>query len=238
MTYSMNSATMTTPIIVTLIICAVAIIGFLIYYYNGKQVIIRTLSKIPHKPASSLKTNEFSKVSGKALHVEEPLKAPYSGRKCVFYQMKIQKKVSNGKSSNWKTIVTEEKFQDFFVDTNGDFVIIKPNDNPRNYICHLVTDKSQSSGTFNDPTPKFVALLKRYNIEPETYFGFNRTLRYEEGIIEIGERITVAGIAKWKSLSEPMPEYPYSKIATLESDGKQKLIITDLPEVLPNKNRR
>ncbi|TXE17863.1 hypothetical protein ES692_08160 [Psychroserpens burtonensis] len=229
---------MTTPIIVILIVCAVAIIGFLMYYYNGKLVIIRTLSKIPQKTTSSLKTNELSKVSGKALHVEAPLIAPYSGRTCVFYQMKIQKKVSNGKSSHWKTIVSEEKFQAFFVDTNGDFVIIQPKDYPRNYICHLVTDKSQSSGTFNDSTPRFVALLKRYNIEPETYFGFNKTLRYEEGIIEIGERITVAGIAKWKSLSEPFLEYPYSKIATLESEGKQKLIITDLPEMLPNRNRR
>lgn len=229
---------MTTPIIVIIIICTVAVIGFLTYYYNGKQVIIRTLSKIPHKPTSGLKTNEFSKVSGKALHVQEPLKAPYSGRTCVFYQMKIQKKVRNGKRSHWKTIVSEEKFQDFFVDTNGDFVIIKPNDDPINYRCHLVRDKRQSSGTFNDPTPQFVALLKRYNIEPETYFGFNKTLRYEEGIIEIGERITVAGIAKWQSLNEPLPEYPYSKIATLEGDHKQKLIITDLPEVLNNSNRK
>jgi hypothetical protein len=152
--------------------------------------------------------------------------------------MKIQKKVHNGKRSHWKTIVSEEKFQDFFVDTNSDFVIIKPNNNPINYRCHLVRDKRQSSGTFNDPTPQFVALLKRYNIEPETYFGFNKTLRYEEGIIEIGERITVAGIAKWQSLSDPLPEYPYSKIATLEGDHKQKLIITDLPEVLNNSNRR
>ncbi|MEM5563529.1 DUF4898 domain-containing protein [Psychroserpens sp. AS72] len=229
---------MATPLIIFLIICFIAVIILLSYYFSGKQVIIRTLSKIPVKPASSLKTNELSKVMGKALHVEEPLKAPYSGRKCVFYQIKIQKKVSNGKSSHWKTIVSEEKFQDFFIDTNGDFVIIKPSDHPRNFICHLVKDKNQSSGTFNDPTPKFVALLKRYNIEPETFFGFNKTLRYQEGIIEIGERITVAGIAKWKSLSEPLPEYPYSKIATLESDAKQKLIITDMPEVLPKRNLR
>jgi len=225
-----------TPFII--IILAICVIAFLAYYFNGKQVIIRTLSKIPFKPASSLKTNQLSKVSGKALHVEEPLKASYFGRKCVFYQMKIQKKVSNGKSSHWKTIVSEEKFQNFFIDTHGDFVIIKPSDHPRNYICHLVTDKTQSSGTFNDPTPRFNELLQRYDIEPETYFGFNKTLRYQEGIIEIGERITVAGIAKWKSLSEPLPEYPYSKIVTLESDGKQKLIITDMPEVLPNRNHR
>jgi hypothetical protein len=225
---------MSPPIIFLLVICAISSIGFLAYYFNGKQVIIRTLSKIPHKPASSLKTNELSKVTGKALHVKEPLLAPYTQRKCVFYQIIIQQRVSSGKSSHWKTLIKEERFQDFFIDTNGDFVIIKPQEHPQNYICHLVKDKKQSSGTFNDPTQKFVSLLKRYKINPETYFGFNKRLRYEEGIIEIGERITVAGIAKWKSLSEPFPEYPYSKIVALESEGKQKLIITDLPEVQKN----
>lgn len=225
---------MSTPIVVILVICFIAGIVFLILYYNPKQVIIRTLAKIPYKPASSLKTNQLSKVSGKALHVKEPLLAPYSQRKCVFYQIIIQQKVSSGKSSHWKTIVHEEKFQDFFIDTNSDFVIVKPSNHPKNYISYLVKDKNQSSGTFNDPTPKFTEVLNRYQINHENFFGFNKRLRYEEGIIEIGERITVAGIAKWKALSEPLPEYPYSTIAELESDGKQKLIITDLPEVLPN----
>jgi len=62
-------------------------------------------------------------------------------------------------------------------------------------------------------------------------------LRYEEGVIEIGERITVAGIAKWKTLNQPIPEYPYSKIATLDSFEKQKIIITDMKEVILNKTR-
>ena len=177
-------------------------------------------------------------MSGKALHVKEPLVAPYSQRKCVFYQIRIQQKVSNGKSSHWRTIVEEEKSQEFFVETSSDFVIVKPTDVPRNYITYLVKDKKQSSGTFNDPTPKFEALLKRYNIESQTLFGFNKSLRYHEGIIEIGEQITVAGIAKWRSLSEPLPDYPYSKIAELTEDENTKLIITDLPEVLPQNHRR
>ena len=229
---------MTEPVIVILIISAVALFIFLAYYYSEKKVMIRTLSKIPLKPTSSLKTNELSKVCGKALHVEEPLRAPFSNRTCVFYQIVIQQKVKSGKSSRWKTLISEEKFQDFFVDTNGDFVIIQPNANPKNYICKLVKDKETSSGTFNDPTPKFLKLLNHYNIKPEDFFGFNKRLRYKEGIIAVGERITVAGIAKWKSLKEPLPEYPYSKIATLESDDKQKLIITDMPEVLPERHRR
>lgn len=229
---------MNPAIIILLAIIVIGAIIFLAFYFSRKQVIIRTLSKIQSKPASGLRTNELSKVSGKALHVKEPLLAPYSQRKCVFYQIKIEQKVNSGKSSHWKTLVEEEKSQEFFVETNSDFVIIKPTDIPRNYITYLVKDKKQSSGTFNDPTPKFDALLRRYNIESQTFFGFNKQLRYREGIIELGEQITVAGIAKWRSLSEPLPDYPYSKIAELTDDVNTKLIITDLPEVLPQNHRR
>ena len=78
-------------------------------------------------------------------------------------------------------------------------------------------------------------LLKSYNITSTGILGFNKSLRYKEAIIEIGEQITVAGIAKWKTLSQPIEGYSYSKIAALESTEKQKLIITDLPLNLRNR---
>lgn len=224
-------------IIIPIIIIVVGSIIFLSYYFSIKQVVLRKLSKIPRKSVGGLKTNELTKVSGKALHVKEPLIAPLSGRKCVFYSIKIQKRVSNGKSSHWKTIIKEEKTQEFFISSNGDFVIVQPSQSPKNYISYLIKDKRASSGAFNDPTPEFNSLLKRYHIDPKSFLGFNRSLRYTEGIIEIGERITVAGIAKWKTLSEPIPEYPYSKIAELVSEGKEKIIITDLPLEAKRKDR-
>lgn len=61
-------------------------------------------------------------------------------------------------------------------------------------------------------------------------FGFNKTLRYTEGIIEVGEEITVAGFVEWETLKEPIEGYSYSKIATLKGSEKQKVIITDLPK--------
>jgi hypothetical protein len=216
-------------IIIPIIIFVIGTIVFLGYYFSAKQIVLRKLSKIPLKPATGLKTNELTKVNGKALHVKEPLIAPLSGRKCVFYTIKIEKRVSTGKSSHWKTIINEEKTQEFFLNSNGDFVIVRPTQAPKNYISYLTKDKKTSSGTFNDPTPEFEALLKQYNIEPLNLLGFNKSLRYKEGIIEIDEQITVAGIAKWKTLSEPIPDYHYSKIAELVSDEKVKLIITDLP---------
>jgi len=217
------------------VICIAISIGFATYYFNTKQVVIRKLSKILPKPIGSLKTNELSKITGKALHVKEPLLAPFSKRPCIFYSIKIQQKRSNGKSTYWKTIVKEEKFQEFFVKRNRDYVIVQPTQIPKNYLSHLVVDKKVSSGTFNDPTPEFLQLLKSYNITSTGILGFNKSLRYKEAIIEIGEQITVAGIAKWKTLSQPIEGYSYSKIAALESTEKQKLIITDLPLNLRNR---
>lgn len=222
----------------TLFIIVILLLGgvfFFSFYFSKKNVIIRTLKKIPSKPATGLKTNELNKVSGKALHVKEPLIAPFSKRKCVYYQIIIQQRVSTGKSTSWKTIVEDEKYQEFFIETKNDFVIVNPIQHQYNLACYLTKDKELNSGSFNDPTPELKQVLGAYNINPETFFGFNKRLRYKEGIIEIGEIVTVAGISKWKTLAEPIPNYPYSKIASLESTDKQKLIITDLPETRPVK---
>lgn len=108
---------------IIIIVCVGLLVGFLVYYFNKKRIIIRKLSKIPNKHIGSLRTNELSKVSGKALHVHEPLIAPLSKRKCIFYSIKIQQKKSNGKSTYWKTLVEEDKFQDFFIERNGNLVI-------------------------------------------------------------------------------------------------------------------
>lgn len=213
-----------------IVILVVIIIGFLIYFYNPKQKIIRILKKLPTKNIGSLKTGELSKITGKALRVTEPLIAPLSKRKCVFYSMTIEQEKSSGKSSHWDKIVHEEKIQHFFIEKNGDVVMVKPTKDPTNYKSFLVVDRETASGTFNDPDIEFQKVLKGYDIKSTGFLGFNKQLRYTEGIIEIGEEITVAGIAKWKSLSEPIEGYSYSKIATLESTDTQKLIITDLPQ--------
>lgn len=213
------------------------LVVLLSYYFSKKQKIIRILSKLPSKQIGNLKMNEFSKITGKALHVKEPLIAPLSKRKCVFYSIKIEQYTKSGKNGRWRTLINEEKVQEFFLDKSGDFVIVRPSQNPKNYLSYLVVDKKTNSGSFNNPTPEFQNLLQTYGIDSKSFFGFNKKLRYKEGVIEIGERITVAGIAKWKTLKEPIEGYGYSKIAELESSIHQKLIITDLPNT-KSKQRR
>ena len=229
---------MSTTIIVLLATFAIAVIILLIYYYSPKTTILRHLKKVPFSRIGSLQNNRFAKIEGNALNIGEPLIAPLSKRKCVFYKIKIDKKVSTGKSSHWKTIVDEKVIQDFFVEQTGERLIIFPSQDPKNYYDYLDTDKNASSGTFKDPTPEFKALLKAYNIKTESVFGFNKQLRYTEAIVEVGERITVAGHVKWIKLENPVKDYNYSSIASITAKADDKILITDTPEALRPKHGR
>lgn len=224
--------------LITLVIIIIGGIAFLIYYYSPKTIILRRLKKLPTQRIGSLRTNTYSKIEGKALAIEDPLVAPLSKRKCVFYKIEIEKKVSSGKSSHWKTIVEEERIQEFFVEQNSERIVVLTERQPKNYYDYLVTDKETSSGTFNNPTPEFNALLESYNIKPEGFLGFNKQLRYSEAIVEVGERITVAGYIQWMDLETRIAGYSYSKIASLTAKGKDKILITDSPEALRPKHGR
>lgn len=229
---------MQTSILILVIIVAILAIGLTSYFFSKKQVVLRKLGKCQDRKISQIKSNELTKITGKTLHVHEPLIAPFSKRKCVSYVIKIAQKKSSGKSSYWKTLVNEEKIQDFFLkDSYGEVIMVKPTSKPKNYTGFLVKDRSVSSGIFNDPTPEFESLLSRYGIQSTNFMGFNKKLRYTERIIEVGEEITVGGIAKWKTLKEPLPEYSYSKIAALESSNIQKLIITDHPDAKTDRKK-
>jgi hypothetical protein len=225
-------------ILVSVILIAILTVAVMGYLFSKKQVVLRKLKKYKNRRISQIRSNELTKITGKTLHVHEPLIAPFSKRKCVAYLIKISQKKSSGKSSYWKTLVKEEKIQDFFLkDSSGEVIMVKPTSNPRNYDGYLVKDRSVSSGMFNDPTPEFESLLSQYNINSTSFLGFNKKLRYTERIIEVGEEITVGGIAKWKTITEPIDNYSYSKIAALESSNSQKILITDHPDAKPDRTK-
>ena len=215
-----------------LIFGAIALIIVLSFVFSRKNRVLRKLAKFKHKRTSQFRNNELTKVTGKVLEVETPFVAPFSKRPCVAYIVKVQQRVSTGKSSHWKTLVKKEDIQDFFIEQSGDLVMVKPSMQSSNFYSFMVEDQRVKSGTFNDPSPEFKKVLDDFGVDSETWLGFNKTLKYTERIIEVGETITVGGIAKWKVLNEPINGHHYSKIAALESGPKQKIIITDHPKAI------
>lgn len=213
----------------------VLLVIFISYYYGKKNVILRELKKTDKKPIHRIQQNEYVKIIGKATGGNKPLIAPISGRKCLCYYVLVEKKGNK----HWHEYIVEERFQDFFLDNQGERAIIKPRSVHFDFRkLFFEIDHQDSSGTFNDAKPNLERFLKKHGKESEGIFGFNKTLRYREGIIEVGETIAIKGVAEWKTLKEPIEGYSYSKILTLKGTANKKLIITDYHEATRNNSRK
>ena len=188
------------------------------------------------RSVSRFQNGKPTRITGKVLHVHEPLISPLSKRKCVAYSFSIEQKKSSGKSSYWDEVYREEKIQDFFVEKHGEVVMIKPNKAADNYNIVMETDFKKKSDWLNQPTPELERLLNTYNLKSTNYLGFARSFRYRERTLELGELVTVGGTARWKSVAEPIDNYSYGNIATLEGDVDNKILITDLE--VPDKKRK
>lgn len=232
---------MSNPPLIFIVFIFVIVVAILLgYFFSKKQRILREISKFKAKDIQQFRVNELTKVSGKILEVETPFIAPLSKRKCVAYIFEVERQVKSGKSSHWQTLVKKEDIQEFFIEKRGELVMIKPSKTPSNYDIYMEEDKKASSGTFNDPSLELQKVLDNFGVEATNWIGFNKTLRYTERILEIGETITVGGIAKWKNLpsDNTIKGYNYSKIAALESTVNQKIIITDHPNAVEHVGKR
>lgn len=220
------------PIAIVVVVITVIVIA---HYFSKKNRILRELKKTRRKAINSIRENEYVKIIGKAKYVKEPLVAPLSGRKCIYYQVIVEQKADK----SWRTIIDDVKFQDFFVQTNTEMAIVKVSDlaNSSKQV-HLVKDFKESSGFLKDPTIKFDNYLEKHGKKSLSFLGLNKSMRYKEGIIALDEDIAVKGIANWKALNQTIEGYSYSRILTLSGNEKEKLLITDEPEALLRVKKR
>lgn len=225
----------TNYLIPLLIGVSISIVIGLSYFYSDKNRILRELKKSRRKQISQVREKEYAKIIGKAKHVNEPLIAPLSGRKCVYYKVHIERKGNK----SWHTVVEETKSQDFFLESNTELAIVKASfGTENNKRVHLVQDHERSSGFLNDASHKLNDYLAKHNKSSTNLLGLNKTMRYKEGIIALNETVAVKGIAKWKALNQPIDGYSYSRVLTLEGSSEQKLLITDAPKALEEAPRK
>jgi len=203
---------------------------FLVVYYSKKAVVIRTLSNYPKTAISSLQENQLAKIIGKAKPIKEVLKAPLSGRKCVYYRIKVEQK-TGGKNQHWKTIINDEIAPNFLIESYSGKVLIKMT----NFKGYFVEDVLFKSGHFNDATHKLEHYLEVHGKKSLNIWGLNKTLRYKEAIVEVGEKVAVMGTVKYENIEKYGLTDSYSKIPVLQSIAKNKLIICDDPKALIEK---
>jgi hypothetical protein len=222
-------------IIPALIIIGVATLIFVGIYFSAKQKILRELKKVRRKAIHSARENEYIKIVGKAKHAGEPLIAPLSKRKCVYYDVKVEEK----RGKHWTVMIDDVAFQDFFISTGTESAILNlrvQQDNTKR--IHLVTDHSINSGFFKDSDPEIERYLQLKGNKSTGFLGMNKTLRYKESVIELDEEIAVMGIATWKTIDTPVDGYSDSRVLTVTGTSKQRLLITDEPKAMKRVKRK
>jgi len=207
-------------------ISALSVIGIIIfvsYYYGNKAKVLRALKELNPSIIINARENQSVKIIGTISSSNSFLISPLTQRKCVYYKVHVEKQVSSGNSSHWETIIEDNKANDFMIESGGENAYVKM----QHYKSYLIEDGAFESGTFNDATPKLEKYLNSFGKESEGLFGFNKTIRYKEGILEINEPVAVKGIANWKNPKELDLEKTHSKILVLSGNEKNNLIITD-----------
>lgn len=194
-------------------------------YFSKNSRIKRKLKKAKYRDIAKFKNNEIAKITGKVELIDEPLISPLSKRKCALYYIHVEQQISTGKTTKWKTIIEEKVSTKFVINHKNSYAFI----NDKNIAFYIVKDKEYSSGTFNDATKTLENYLKQNNIDSVGFLGFNKTIRYYEGIFDIGETIAVLGKGIWKNATSLDLPKKYGKVLEITSTNDLEIYMSDDP---------
>lgn len=152
----------------------------------------RELERAPILAIAAVRPGTTARITGTVEYFDGELVAPLTGRTCAYYLVLIQEYRSNGKSGSWVEILREEQHLDFLVRDATGVAQIRM-DSPHALVVH---DHKTRSGTFDDATEIEAAFLRRFDKTSTNFLGLNRGLRYNEAVLEFGEKITVLGATR------------------------------------------
>jgi len=217
-----------TPAQFIIIGCIIFAVFVYNYYFSRSAIVKRKLRNTGAKKMSEFRNGDVAKVAGTIKYAGKTLTAPLSGRKCVYYSILVEEK-SGGKNSHWSTIIEEEVSADVVIADGNHYATI----NTRLVKSHLIPDSQYFSGFLNDPTEEMERYLARHNKDSTSLFGFNRSLRYSEGVLEQGEIVTVVGKGYWKKKALTKLSLPSENVLELgpDTDTSEPVYFTDDPGV-------
>lgn len=210
------------------ILVLIAVIAICAWYFGAHQRLKRQLKQAKPWSLSELPEDTHGRVIGQARALGEQLQGPLTGRPCVYYIAMVEEQRSTGRSTHWRTVAQETRGVPFILEDSTGRAIVDPN----GAQVALDFDGNSKSGTFNNADPVQEQFLARHGQKSEGWV-FNKTLRYREAMIEIGETIAVLGSGTREPDPNAAPEAAYRGAPPtrlrLTSSPRFPLIISDDP---------
>jgi hypothetical protein len=118
------------------------------------------------------------------------LSAPFTGLPCVYYRYEIEQEVSGNRHRRWRTLDkgSSESWPFYLEDETGRALV-----DPHGALVDIPTDYRETNPPVAGPLAGF---LQERGINPRTFFGFRKKLRFTEWHIAPGDEIYVLGVAQ------------------------------------------
>ena len=94
----------------------------------------------------------------------------------------------------WRTTIDQRDAVEFAVEDGSGRAIVRA----LGATLLVDLDHATQSGTGNDATPELEAFLSAHGESSTALLGFNKSMRYREGVIEPNETVAVVGVARWE----------------------------------------
>jgi hypothetical protein len=211
---------------------AVALVAGGLRYFDRERQLKRTLARTPRTAVAQLSTGVV-RVTGRAARVEEPLTAPLSQRSCVAFQLAIDERRAHGNTVRWRPVVRVREAHPFWVADETGRVLVEPGPH---FALALERDFAGRTGFLerltSDSLERLEAFLATRGIPARNWLGMGKTFRYNEGVLEDGETVSVGG----RVVAEPHPDgdaspgrgTPMRKL--LRGSQQVPLLISDDPD--------
>lgn len=209
------------------------LIGIVVGLSNLKNLKRRhRILATPTCPIAQAPGNGAVEVKGRILPSEQGVvQAPFSGRHAVWVRITVQELRSAGRSRYWHTVLSEMDGRVFLVDDgSGEVARIHAQG------ANVMLEKQQvgTSGTFNDASAHLTQFLSARGLSTTGFFGFNKSMRYEEEVLAPGDNLYAIGPSR-RDAGPPVNDgyrvAPGNQLALFAAPGEAgELILTNKTE--------
>lgn len=168
-----------------LLMAAVGVVAVASWYWSEAARIRRALRRARRVSIADAREGSVVRLQGRVA-AGATLVSPLSSRRCVYYLVIVEERVSTGRSNAWHVRIRESRGVPFVIDDGTGRALV----DPTNAHVDVDLDITQRSGTFDDPTPAKLEFLAHHGVQG-TGWLLNKPLRYREGVFEIGEAVAV-----------------------------------------------
>jgi hypothetical protein len=188
-------------LLLTIVFLVLAGVGLGVWWFSADHVGKRRLRSVASTPIAKAQEGALVKITGRLVLADQAeLEGPLTGRRCVAYLVEVKERTQSGAKANWDTIIVKDNAVAFVVeDDTGRALVVASG-------AHLilVRDGHVRSGSLSDHAERAEAFLKVHGTPSENILRMKKSLRYEEGVLERGEEVSVLGVAVWEQVPDFM----------------------------------